>query len=626
MASTSGVPAAGGLDVQGLVQASTAKEQQKIALNQADAKRYQDQLQGYKELDQALGGLSKAALNLSTNGTVLAASSSNGSVVNATATGAGGDVGDHDITVQQQATFHTLASKPLKDGWLPTKIAQPTRSADGGNAASQAHQEHLQGRQQQAQQRADKMASKDKTQRQPTTRLGQKIDEHIQGPKEHLAALQANQAARLQGNLDQSKSRQQKIDQAIKPLKDVGAKATQALGRFTPADPKRQQGPLRPQPPSPDLIMGPGALWISVGGKGFLVNVNPQDMTIAGVRDAINTSKGNKGSKGVTASVVYGTEGARLVLRANEAGADREVKVQALAIPGSGLATLDSRRMTTMTKGQEAQATVDGVQVKSRTNTITNAIPGVTLTLGGPGKATVKVTSNAEAAKKSLQDFATAYNAYLGTINQLQAGVLKDDMSLQDTRNAVIASLTTPAPAQTTLTKLPGQVANTVGKVPVVGGQLSSAVASLQAPAQQLQQRVDQVTQAGKGGQFQYLADIGVALQRDGTMAVDQDALNTALSKNPGAVNTLLTDPVQGAGARIDRSVRNLRGSQGAIYNAEEALRQKTQDTQKQARQLQDDLQKSQDYYTQKYSDLNSTINQASATSDMVIQRLGATP
>jgi flagellar capping protein FliD len=117
-----------------------------------------------------------------------------------------------------------------------------------------------------------------------------------------------------------------------------------------------------------------------------------------------------------------------------------------------------------------------------------------------------------------------------------------------------------------------------------------------------------------------------VALQRDGTMAVGQDALNTALSKNPGAVNTLLTDPVQGAGARIDRSVRNLRGSQGAIYNAEEALRQKTQDTQKQAQQLQDDLQRSQDYYTQKYSDLNSTINQASATSAMVVQRLGATP
>jgi flagellar hook-associated protein 2 len=246
--------------------------------------------------------------------------------------------------------------------------------------------------------------------------------------------------------------------------------------------------------------MGPGALWISVGGKGFLVNVNPQDMTIAGVRDAINTSKGNKGSKGVTASVVYGTDGARLVLRANEAGADREVKVQALALPGSGLATLDSRRMTTMAKGQEAQATVDGVQVKSRTNSITNAIPGVSLSIGGPGKATVKVTSNAEGAKKSLQDFATAYNAYLGTINQLQAGVLKDDMSLQDTRNAVITSLTTPAPAQTTLTKLPGQVANAVGKVPVVGGQLSSAVASLQVPAQQLQQRVDQVTQAGKGG------------------------------------------------------------------------------------------------------------------------------
>ena len=625
MASTSGVPAVGGLDVQGLVQASTATQQQKVATNQAEAKLYQDQLQGYKELDQALGGLSSAALNLSTNGTVLAADSSDEAVVTATATGAGGDVGSHDITVQQEATFHTLASQPLADGWLPTRIAQPARdSTDEGRTVGMTRQQRLEGRLAEVQQ-STQDENKGRIMRESVTRIGRRIDDLGQREDARMAALQSNQTARIQYKLNQLEDRQQKADNTPKPLRDAGDKAAKNLARFMPAEPKRQ-GPLRPQPPSPDLIMGPGALWISVGGKGFLVNVNPQDMSIAGVRDAINAAEGNTGPKGVTASVVYGNEGARLVLRANEAGADREVKVRALAVPGSGLAALDSRRMTTMAQGQEAQATVDGVQVKSRTNTIANAISGVSLTIGGPGEATISVNANAEAAKKNLEDFATAYNAYLATIDQLQQGVLKDDMSLQDTRNAVIASLTTPATVQTTLTKLPGQLASAVGKVPVVGEQLSSAAASLQAPAQQLQQRLDQVVPSTQGGQFQYLAEIGVALQRDGTMAVDQDALDAALTKNPGGVNTLLTDPIQGAGVRIDRSVRQLRGYQGAIYNAEEALRQRTLDNQRQAQQLQDDLQSTQDYYVQRYSDLNSTINQASATSDMVIQRLGATP
>ena len=709
MASTSGVSGVGGLDIPGLVQASTAAQQQKVKANETDAKQYQDQITGYKELDKALSGLDKAALDLSENGTVLAANSSNASVVSAKATGAGGDVGDHEINVQQPATFHTLASKPLKDGLIPTKIAQPVRGdgENGGNLGA-ARQSRLEDRLKQAEERAQKSAEKadaaseavpqvtvgehltqglqqglDKraqsqdrqaqrlqgnldqvqsrhagqrgphvvsrahqqllgqqvrqAERQaenaqqkaaklsdnpPGITLGKRASERIQQGTVKHAASQKERVARLQQNLDQVTKRQEKQDAAAKPLKDAGDKIGKVFGRFMPAEPKRE-GPLRPGAPSPDLIMGPGALWVSVGGKGFLVEVTPDKMTLGDVRDAINNAKGNKGAKGVTASVVYGTEGARLVLRANEAGDDRQVKVQALAVPGSGLATLDSRRMETLNEGQEALLTVDGVEVKGRTNTLSNVIPGVALTIAGPGKATVKVQADSENAKKSLQSFADAYNAYLNTIDQLEAGPLKGDMTLSTVRNDVINSLMTPPPVQSTLTKLPGRLASALGNVPVVGEQLSSAAASLQTPAEQAQQRIDQITNNGNEGQFQYLADIGVALQKDGTMKVDQQTLETALNKSPGSVNALLTAPMTSAGSRVDRAIRQLRNTEGAVYNTQNQLKEQVRTNQQEAEQLNQDLKEAQDYYTQKYSDLNSTLSQANTTSNMVAQRLG---
>ena len=604
MASTGAVSGAGGLDVAGLVQASTAVQQQKVEANQATAKQYEEQLQAYKELDEALSALDKAALDLGTNGTVLAANSSDPAVVTAQATGAGGDVGEHEVDVQQTATFHAVASVPLKDGLIPTKIAQPSRAGrDDTKGLRAARQNHLEDRLEQVQQRTQESAR-------DIPFLPQKAQER----------RQERRVARLQENLDQVTSRQDSRESGPQPLRDAGDKLNQALQRFKPAE-QRFQGPLRPGAPSPDLIMGPGALWISVGGKGFLVNVTPGNMTLGEVADAINTADGNKGSKGVTASVVYGTEGARLVLRANEAGADREVKVQALAIPGSGLAVLDSRRMETLSKGQEAIAMVDGVEVKGRNNTLSNVIPGVTLTIAGPGKATVKVQADSEKAKESLQAFTEAYNAYRMTIDQLAADVLKNDLTLTTVRNDITNALITPPPVQNQLSQLPAQVANVVGRVPVVGERWAPTIAALPPPGQNLQQRLGQTD-----NQYQYLAEIGVTLQKDGTMKVDEQALDTALSANPGAVNALLTAPVTSAGSRVDRAIRQLRGTQGAVYNAENQLKENQRTNQRQAEQLNQDLQEAEEYYTQKFSDLNATLSQASATSNMVAQRLGGVP
>ncbi len=68
----------------------------------------------------------------------------------------------------------------------------------------------------------------------------------------------------------------------------------------------------------------------------------------------------------------------------------------------------------------DAQLTVDGVPVDSGTNTLTGAIPGVTLSLGAADPNTpvlVSVQPDTTTASQAIQNFVDAYNAVIGSIN-----------------------------------------------------------------------------------------------------------------------------------------------------------------------------------------------------------------
>jgi len=70
---------------------------------------------------------------------------------------------------------------------------------------------------------------------------------------------------------------------------------------------------------------------------------------------------------------------------------------------------------------QDAQLKINGIPVVSTSNEIQNAIEGVSLTLSKIGVGTVSITSDSEAASKTITAFVTAYNALQDTINKLTA-------------------------------------------------------------------------------------------------------------------------------------------------------------------------------------------------------------
>jgi flagellar hook-associated protein 2 len=178
--------------------------------------------------------------------------------------------------------------------------------------------------------------------------------------------------------------------------------------------------------------------------------------------------------------------------------------------------------------GADASLTVDGVPVTSANNTVTGAIPGVTLQLLGAttGAANLTVASDASGISTAINQFVTDYNTAIGLVNS------------QFVYNASTASQ------------------GLLGSDPSVRALQSSLMSALNYVS----------TPASGTTSTPTLASLGINVGSDGTLTVDTATLNSALVNNPtdvqdffqgaslngfaASVNTALsnyTDPSSGA-------------------------------------------------------------------------------
>src|SRR6187399_3470695 len=118
--------------------------------------------------------------------------------------------------------------------------------------------------------------------------------------------------------------------------------------------------------------VGTGTLTISVGASSFSIEVAEGGNSVANIRDAINKSAKNTG---VQASLLTDVEGTHLVLTSMKTGADRALTVAASGGDG-GLETFEN--MEVRSEAQDAILFVSGYEIHSGSNTVSNAIEGVT--------------------------------------------------------------------------------------------------------------------------------------------------------------------------------------------------------------------------------------------------------
>ncbi len=184
------------------------------------------------------------------------------------------------------------------------------------------------------------------------------------------------------------------------------------------------------------------------------VTIDSTNNTVQGLVDAINDA-----NTGVSAALINDgqTGGVRVLLSSNQSGADG-----AITLTNNLGASAGSAVQPTFDFGNPVQAAQDAtvrlgsgagaITISSATNTITDAVPGLTLNLkqADPStELTVVVSADTSSAVEAVEDFVNGYNSLLDTISALtkfdpetnESGVLIGDRSVIDIANSLRESV-----------------------------------------------------------------------------------------------------------------------------------------------------------------------------------------
>lgn len=199
-----------------------------------------------------------------------------------------------------------------------------------------------------------------------------------------------------------------------------------------------------------------GASFVPNGSGAKTVTIDPANTSLTGIRDAIN-----KAGVGVTASVVNdgGAAPYRLVLTETSTG-----KASSMKISVAGDTALDTllahdpagtQALSETVTARNAEFKLDGIAISSATNSPSDVLDGVTLTLsktnaGNP--TTLSVARDTDAVTASVTKFVSAYNQITKTLNDLTAyneatktgAVLNGDSTVRGIRTELRAILGSP--------------------------------------------------------------------------------------------------------------------------------------------------------------------------------------
>ena len=322
-----------------------------------------------------------------------------------------------------------------------------------------------------------------------------------------------------------------------------------------------------------------GSFQISAGGTQVAsIIIDSTNNTLDKLAAAINNQTNQ-----VRASVINDANGARLALVSTTSGAPGNLAVTGNITAADTNSTVVKFHQAVA--GVNAALTVDGVPISSTSNTVTGAINGVTLNLGSPSPDTpVTVTVNPDTSKATdaINQFVAAYNTVVKDINT-QFTVNSDG-----TANGPLEGDGSLRQAQSSL--------------------LSAAVFSV----------------TGNNG-IVNLASLGVNLNNDGTLTVDDSALSSALSSNYSAVQNFLQSTTNGFAQNFSNAITSITDpGTGVLTLDANGISQSAQSIGQRISDLQAALLVRQQQLTQVYAQVNTTLQQLPLLQNQLSQQLAS--
>ncbi|MCX2835515.1 flagellar filament capping protein FliD [Microbulbifer thermotolerans] len=325
--------------------------------------------------------------------------------------------------------------------------------------------------------------------------------------------------------------------------------------------------------------LGAGTISFTLGnGDSFSVAVTENESSLEGIRDAINAA-----DNGVVASIVNdgSAQPYRLVLSSAETGT--EAAIASVDFGAGGLGDHLSLDAATEVSAQNAQLTVNGIDITSQGNRVEDAIQGVTLDLEETGSVSLEITRDTSAIEGKIKGFVSAYNNLQDTISSLTsydqesgtAGVLIGNYTVQSVESRLRSTLT------------------------------------------------DVLTSSGA---FKSLSDLGITLEVDGTLSLDEDALGDLVAEQLDDLTDFFAGVADedGLADRLDTVLGAMLDDDGTLDSVTSGLESSIEMLQERYEDTEARIDSTIERYRTQFAELDSLIAQMNSTSTYLTQQFEA--
>lgn len=355
------------------------------------------------------------------------------------------------------------------------------------------------------------------------------------------------------------------------------------LGTFTPA--------TTAPPAAASFVADPDRTAVTI-------DIAAGSSSLQDIRDKINGA-----NAGVKANIVYvGNNQYKLTVTAAATGAKSSIKLTTLTAAdavvnnNADLAKLSfdptvsansGNEFAISTYAQDAHLKIDGLDIYRSSNTISDALTGITLTAVASGTSTLSVTRDNNSIKAAFDGFVKAYNDANSQLRELTAYNAETGKGSLLTADSAARSL------QTAMREL-------------LSGSRSSINPNLRS-----------------------LSDLGLSLQRDGSLQFNSATLGSALASSGTEVATMMTSDTAGnlgLGLRMATAMEGILSRTGIITSRTDGISRSIADIGEQRQTLNRRLASIEKRYRTQFSALDTLVAGMQKTSQFLTQQLASLP
>lgn len=321
------------------------------------------------------------------------------------------------------------------------------------------------------------------------------------------------------------------------------------------------------------------------------IKLTKDQTSLEGIRDAINDA-----DSGISASIVKVKEGDYQLVLTSDTGTENQMTV---SVEGDSKlndllaydSTTGTGNMKQLVSAQNAQLTVNGIDIERPSNTITDAPQGVTLNLTKEvTDARLTVTKSNDKATEAIKGWVDAYNSLMDTFTSLTKYTEVDPgAETQDQSNGALIG--------------------------------DSVVRTIQTGIRA------QFTNSGSDGPFKTLSEIGITTDgTTGKLKIDDEKLDKALKENTTATRQLLVGDGKETGitTKIATEVKAYLADDGIIDSAEDSINATLKKLTKQYLAVSASIDDTVARYKAQFTQLDTMMSKLNGTSSYLSQQFSA--